>query len=299
MQIKQTHFYSDGNRLDAVFYGNKIDNWSKKASISIIMSGFTGLYRIHPARFARFLTEKGHRCFSFDYRGFGASEGARGNVVLEEQVRDVRSSIQFVSSHDFVQDGRICLIGWGMGAGVVLSAAFTESKICAIAALNGFYDGRRFLQFHFQNDQGKAYESKAQSARLKSTTTGAWPLANAFEIYPLDKSSEAYVDDELKKFEDYFDHKFSMAFADSLLHWKPEAYATIIDVPLWLAHGTNNRLHPLSEAESLAGLYAGEKTVHSIEGAGHTEWMFDEHSVFREVANELSEWLCRVAPPAT
>jgi len=291
MKNKLTSFMSDGCKLDAEFFCPDSDNLDSSRPLIVIMSGFTGLKEIHPARFSRFLTARGHRCFSFDYRGFARSEGRKGHLILREQVRDVRNAIAHVTGSGLVSRSGIILVGWAMGAGVILEAACNEPQICGIAGLNGLYDGRRFLALHKNDSAMKNYESWVFNARIQATKTGEWPLANPFDIYPLDPLSETYVHDELRKFPNYSEESFSMVFADSLLTWKPEAIAPHMHVPLWLAHGTNNELHSPNETRSLASAYAGSVTEYWIEGAGHTEWMLDDNPTFQRTANELESWI--------
>jgi pimeloyl-ACP methyl ester carboxylesterase len=62
-------------------------------------------------------------------------------------------------------------------------------------------------------------------------------------------------------------------------------------VPLLIVHGENNRLHPLSEAQSLYQKYPGDKTLHIIPGAGHTEWMCDDCKPFQTLVSNLLTWL--------
>ena len=61
-------FHSDGIPLSGAFYlpDSGID---RRAPLVVPCSGFTGLRRIHPERFARSLTARGYACFAFDYRG--------------------------------------------------------------------------------------------------------------------------------------------------------------------------------------------------------------------------------------
>lgn len=63
---------------------------SSDAPTVLACSGFLGMKDIHPARFARALCDRGDPFFSFDYRGFGQSEGPPRRVRLEGQVGDHR-----------------------------------------------------------------------------------------------------------------------------------------------------------------------------------------------------------------
>lgn len=73
-----------------------------------------------------------------------------------------------------------------------------------------------------------------------------------------------------------------------LLRFSPETLVhRIAPRPLLVVHGGENELHKPEEARSLYDHAAEPKTLKIIEGAGHTEWMFDEHPTFRALVEEL------------
>lgn len=92
MKSTPTEFCSDQLRIDANFY-HEDACLRDDAPVVVGCSGYTGLMNIHPERFARALTPRGHLCFGFDYRGFGKSEGTPRHVTTEEQARDITHAI--------------------------------------------------------------------------------------------------------------------------------------------------------------------------------------------------------------
>jgi fermentation-respiration switch protein FrsA (DUF1100 family) len=291
MQTEEVTFYSDGLKLDGAFHLPDDFHPSRPCPLVIPCSGFTGLRQIHPERFARYLTQHGYLCFSFDYRGFGKSEGIRRRVILEEQVRDVLHAVGFAESDPRVRQNRLILLGWGMGAGVVLDAARELLGVIGLIAINGLYSGKRVQESHhttkgfleFRDRVRADYSSRAQSGEVR------WD--DPFYYYPLDEDSRKYVEAELRKHSGYDVETYSGELADSLLRWYPEAHAGYMRTPLLIAHGTRNALHPLGEAEALFSAYGGPKELYWIEGAGHTEWMFDDNPHFRALGARIVRWL--------
>ena len=98
MRQQTLGFYSDGLHLDASLYCPEEADVRPEAALLVICSGFLGLKNIHPERFARHFTRRGYVCFGFDYRGFGRSEGPRGHVCVDEQVRDIANAVAYVRS---------------------------------------------------------------------------------------------------------------------------------------------------------------------------------------------------------
>lgn len=291
MQTEEVSFYSDGLELNGAFHLPDDFDASRRHPLVMPCSGFTGLRQIHPERFARYLTGHGYLCFSFDYRGFGKSEGIRRRVILEEQVRDVLHAVGYVESDPRVDANRLVLLGWGMGAGVVLDAARELLGVVGLIAVNGFYSGKRVQQSHhttkafleFRDHVRAEYASRARSGKIK------WD--DPFLFYPLDEDSRKYVEEVLRKQPGYDVEDYSGELADSLLRWYPEAHASYMRTPLLIAHATRNALHPITEAEALLSAYGGPKELYQIEGVGHTEWMFDDNPHFLALGARIDRWL--------
>lgn len=291
MQTEEVTFYSDGWKLDGAFHFPDDLDSSAQHPLVIPCSGFTGLRQIHPERFARYLTDRGFSCFSFDYRGFGKSEGIRRRVILEEQVRDVLHAVGYVETDERVNADRLILLGWGMGAGVILDAARELLGVVGLIAINGFYSGKRVQQSHHTTKGFLEFRDRVRGEYASRARSGEVRWEDPFYYYPLDDDSRQYVEEVLRKQVGYDVETYSGELADSLLRWYPEAHATYMRTPLLIAHGTRNALHPITEAESLFSAYGGPKEFYSIEGAGHTEWMFDDNPHFQALGARVVRWL--------
>lgn len=294
MRTEPVTFYSDGLKLSGAFHLPDDFTDGRQHPLIIPCSGFTGLRQIHPERFARFLTANGYVCFSFDYRGFGESDGIRGRVILEEQVRDLLHAVGIAENDPRVAPNRLILLGWGMGAGVVIDAARELLGVIGIIAVNGFYSGKRVQEAHRDPKGFLEFRDRVRADYASRAHSGDVRWDDPFFYYPLDEESRAYVDGVLRREVGYDTSSFSAELADSLLRWYPEAYATHMRTPLLIAHGTHNKLHPAAEAEALFSAYGGPKELYWIENAGHTEWMFDDNDHFRKLGARILHWLERV-----
>lgn len=294
MRSEPVTFFSDGLRLSGAFMLPDDPPSDGRAPLVVACSGFTGLMQIHPARFARVLTAAGLPCFAFDYRGFAESEGPRGRVLLEEQVRDIVHAAAFAAGDARIDAERLLLLGWGMGAGLVLDAARGLSGVIGLLALNGFYDGARVQQAHRGADGMHALLEMVRAERQQRVRSGAPRRVDPFEIYPLDPVSRQYVDSTLRRYDHYATEDYSLELAESLLRWRPEAYAAEMRIPLLIAHGDANVLHPTAEAEALHAAWGGPKELFWLRGAGHTEFMHDDNPLFQELGAVVVRFVRRV-----
>jgi len=291
MKFEGKRFCSDGLTLDGGFFLPDDLDAGEPHPLIIPCSGFTGLMRIHPARFARSLTARGWMCFGFDYRGFGDSQGPRGRVLLDEQVRDILHGAAFAADDPRVDPQRIVLLGWGMAGGLILDAACAMEPPAGLIVANGFYDGPRVQRAHRGEGGLRRFIARAAAHRTRCARTGEAAATDPFDLYPLDERSRRYVDEVLRPTPGYDAQPYDWALADSLLRWRPEAHAGELDTPLLIIHGDQNALHPPAEATSLYEAYRGPKELYWVEGGGHTEWMLDEDPKFQSVCAAIDRWL--------
>ena len=82
-------FYSDGIELVGYLYTPKAMQAGEKRSAIVLCPGFGA----HQERFlpdmAGHLTDNGFVTLTFDYRGFGESDGHRWRMIPQEQVKDI------------------------------------------------------------------------------------------------------------------------------------------------------------------------------------------------------------------
>lgn len=286
---KKVTFYSDGLKLEGSFYFPEQWNDNKQYPTIIVNSGYQGFNEFYPRLFSEKLTEKGYVCFGFDYRGFADSEGEKGRVVLEEQVRDIQHAVSYVLTHQFVDRQKVGLVGWGMGACNVIHVAAKDKRINAVAALNGFYNGNRWLQSIHTPEQFAEMEQVLQKDREKRATTGKSSLEATFIHYPLDPATKEYVENELSSVYG-FGHETQLLFTDSILETNAENVVNAITpVPLFVGHGRDNLLHPVQEAISLFKKAESPKWFYWIDGK-HNDFMFGDHPEFIKLNNKLDEF---------
>lgn len=290
MKETKTHFYSDGLRLEASLYRPDYLEREGPHPTIIVNSGYQGFNEFYPRMFAKALTELGYICVGFDYRGMADSEGEKGRVLIEEQVADIRHAIAFSRAQEDVDNDRLALIGWGMGAANVILAAEKSKRVAAVVALNGFYDGVRWLQSIHTYDEWTRIVDEVEADRERRSITGESKLADTFEHYPLDPATKDYVGAELESLYG-FGHPTRLQFTESIMDLKVERVAPYLEgIALFIGHGVNNTLHPIAEAESLYAAAKSPKAYYKISGR-HNDFMYGDHPVFLDLVAQLDEFL--------
>lgn len=286
---KETAFYSEGSRLKAtIYYPDDLPETGSLPAL-VVNSGYQGFNEFYPRLFAERLTRHGFVCLGFDYRGMADSEGEKGRVLIEEQAQDVRNAVTFIRSQDDVDPRRVGLIGWGMGAANVVLAAEKSGDVAAVASLNGFYDGERWLKSIHTYDEFAKIVEEVEEDRVNRVLKGESRLADTFAHYPLDPATGDYVEKELSQVHG-FGHPTRLQFTESVLDLKVEhVVANLAPTPLFIAHGRQNSLHPFEEARSLYTSAASPKTLYTIDGR-HNDFMYGDHPEFLLLCERLREF---------
>lgn len=287
MKQKQISFYSEGFKLDGTIYLPDDYVVGEKRPAIIPNSGYQGFNEFYPRLFAENLTKAGYVCLGFDYRGFANSEGEKGRVILDEQVEDIINAISYLQAQPEVDPEQVGLVGWGMGGANVVRVAAKDKRVKAVAALNGFFDGERWLKsIHSYVDWTNIVKT-IEEDRVHRVTTGKSQLADPFIHYPLDPATKAYVEKELVPLSP-FGKQTQLQFTDSIMNMNAEKTVTDISpVPLFIGHGKENLLHPLAESLALYEAANQPKHLYLIDGK-HNDFMYNDHPVFQKLVEELT-----------
>lgn len=286
---KQITFYSEGHQLKGTVYLPDDYKEGEKRPVIISNSGYQGFNEFYPKLFSRYFTAAGYIGIGFDYRGFAESEGPQGRVMLDEQVQDIRNCITFAGAQPEIDSDRIGLLGWGMGAHNVVEASAADERVKAVAALNGFYNGARWLQsVHTPEDWENLLEAVKED-RVTRVTTGKSKRVDPFIHYILDPATADYVSKELAPLAT-FGKQIDLQFTESILDVNAERVVdAIAPRPLLIGHGKDNLLHPKQEAEALYAAAKDPKELYWIDGK-HNDFMYYDHPVMNELIDNLLDF---------
>lgn len=291
MQRRPVRFFSERLLLDGDVWLPDDHRAGQRLATVVAASGYQGLKNIHPERFARTLVPQGFACLSFDYRGFGASEGERGRLVPQDWVADVRAAVSFMESLADVDTERIALLGWALGGGVVIAEAADDPRVRAVVACNPIADGHRSTQAMHSEEDWAALLRRIAADRPRAAVTGRSEVVHPFDVVALDRVTKDYVDAELYKAAG-FGSGVTLESADYLLRFRPEdVVGRIAPRPLLLAHGERNELHSPEESRRLLERAGDNAELLLLEDSGHTEWMFDEHPTYQRLMTRVASFL--------
>ena len=126
-------FKSDGLTLSGTISTPEGLAPGEKRPAFIILHGFGSNKGSHGCEEpSKMFAEWGYAMLRFDMRGCGDSEGARGNLICQEQVRDVSNALTFLQGHPNIDPDRIGCMGSSFGGAVTVYAAGVDKRVAVL-----------------------------------------------------------------------------------------------------------------------------------------------------------------------
>jgi uncharacterized protein len=249
-------FTSDGLALKGFLH---VPDGAEKRPGLVLCHGFGGSCRGagHP-ELAKALAAAGYVVLRFDFRGCGQSEGTRGDVIVDEEIADLRHALDFLLAQPQVDTARIGVIGASLGGSVAIEVAATDPRVTVCVANGSIGNGeRRYRAQYRDNAAWQAFLKQLDAAKRNNT-----PLSR-FDIVHIPERDRAGLPPGAIM-------EFTAATAQSLLDSCPErVVGKIAPRPLLLIHPRGDGVVPYGESEALAKEAGTNAELHIIEGSAH------------------------------
>ena len=219
-------YYSDGLKLSGIL--NTPDNSQGKSFPGVVLvPGFMSTADAFFPGFADELNKGGFVSLTMDFRGFGQSEGVRGEVIPYLQIYDASNAISYLQSRPEVNPDKIAILGVSLGGGEVAYIAARDRRVKAVASMVLVGDGVRRMRKFRSEEQWQTLMQKVQEDRINRAVTGKSKEFRGFLksgtdsvlIMPPDLTSSLK---EAEQVEDDKGNSTTLATVDGWLGYKPE-----------------------------------------------------------------------------
>src|SRR5918994_3874823 len=124
-------YYSDGLKLSGIL--NTPENSRGRHFPGVVLvPGFMSTADAFFPGFADELNKGGFVSLTMDFRGFGESEGVRGEVIPYLQIYDASNAISSLQSRPEVNPDKIAILGVSLGGGEVAYIAARDRSVKAV-----------------------------------------------------------------------------------------------------------------------------------------------------------------------
>lgn len=274
-----TFFSGPGLRLSARLY--RPDPAIDRNTGIVFCHGFGGVKDGTPVGLSGLLAQHGYSVLTFDYRGFGGSEGRRFHLVPAEQVEDAVNAIEFLAQLPGLDPNRLGIYGTSFGGGIAIMAANRSERLRAAFITVPVISGDQWLRSVNRFHEYLAMKARALEAIARKTVTGEMEMVDRFDIVPPDPHSRA---------RHVARQPFTLETFYHLATHEPIAEAHRVRIPVGVIGMRCDILVPPEQTTSLFERLPGPKQLHMFDEGNH-------HSVYGEllppVAGRAIAWFDR------
>lgn len=238
-------------------------------------------------RYHEAFTAAGYGVLCIDYRGYGDSEGERGQLSASGQLEDLINGVTFLTTRDDVETEAIGAFGTGgTGGGNVVLLAAVDARIRAVVSQFPVADGEDWLRRMRPEHEWVAYKQALAADRRERVRTGASrPLHPREEIMvqtPARRASSFKADVDGK-----VPPSVPMSAVDGILRYRPLDAARGMTTPLMLIGVEDDSTTPLHHAEWLYEVVRGPRRLLVQRHTTHYT-AYDQYA--EKVIPQIVEW---------
>lgn len=262
----------------------------KDTAAIILCHGFCGIQDILLPAYAEAFARAGFTALTFDYHGFGASEGERGRLLPEQQIQDIVAVIDWVKAQPDIDAERIGLWGTSLGGCHVFGAALERPEIKCIVSQMGFADGEEIVLGGMSPEERENFVATVEKMAEKRKRTGK-EMWVAITKVMVDAESRRFFDSYKEVFP-AMDIKIPFLTVRETLLYKPGENAARVNCPTSVVVASKDKVNPPEQGIALYEAAGGTvKSLYVAEGAGHYDMY--EGDNFKKIIQHQINWFNR------
>ena len=292
---RAVEFYSEGFKLCGdVYTPDGLAPGEQRAGV-LLCHGYTGVKGLYLPDNARVLNEAGYVVMTFDYKGWGESEGKSPHRLAPySRVADVQAAMTFLGVQPEVDEERIGIYGTSYGGATVSWVGAIDPRAKCVVSVVGIGHGARWMSRVRRMDEWFDLLERSAEDRTQRALTGKSDMVERSDILLPDRQSAALAAAARAK-NPAAVGTIPLEYVDDTLGFNPEwIVGRISPRPILFITSSDDRLVPPEESEQLYA-HAGEpKKLVTLKGVGHYE-VYAEPA-FSEVMKHTLEWYREYLP---
>jgi hypothetical protein len=181
-------FYSAGTRLAADLYLPDGHGGEKLPGV-VLCCGYTGIKDLYLNDMGRRFAAAGFAALTFDYKGWGKSDGPKLRLAPYGRVEDTQSALTFLAQQPEVDASRLGLYGISYGGSTATFTAAVDQRVKAVVSVTGVGDGPRWMRGVRTPWDYRALIERGQQDWEQQVKTGESALADRSDVLQHDPQS--------------------------------------------------------------------------------------------------------------
>jgi pimeloyl-ACP methyl ester carboxylesterase len=189
---RKVYFYNrHGDKLAGIItYPMNPDNLSISPAV-LLCQGLSGIKNLVLPTIADSFAKEGWISLTFDYSGFGESEGQQGWIDPFKRIEDAHYAAEFLARDPHVNKNKMGIYGISYGGPVAISLLSRIPYIKAAVAVSAPGNGRLLMRQLRDEDSWNEFIGKVDEARETGVSTGKWIKTDIFKLFPF---SQKFMD---------------------------------------------------------------------------------------------------------
>jgi dipeptidyl aminopeptidase/acylaminoacyl peptidase len=268
---KPVSFYSEGVRLVGDLYSPESLKPGERRAGIVLCHGYTGVKDIYLPDNARVLNEAGYVAMTFDYKGWGDSEGPRSRLAPYSRVADVQAALTFLGTVPEVDPDRLGIYGTSYGGATVVWVGAIDRRVKCVVSVVGIGNGERWMRSVRRPDEFHDLLERSRQDRMKRALDGKSEFVAREEILLPDRQS-AELAAAARRNNPAAVSVIPLEYVDETLQFNPEwVVDKIAPRPILFITTDDDRLVPPEESIQLHARAGEPKKLVVLEGYGHYE----------------------------
>ncbi len=295
MQNRSISFFSEGARLAGdLFLPDELKRGERRAGI-VLCHGYTGVRNLYLPDIARVLTEAGYIVLTFDYKGWGDSEGARSRLAPYSRVINSQAALTWLGAQEMVDAERLGIYGTSYGGATVVWVGAVDPRVKCVVSVVGVGNGQRWMRSVRRPDEYYDLLERSAADRVRRAMEGQSEFVERTDILIPDRQS-AELAAAARRGNPGAVSEIPLEFIDDTLGFNAEwVVDRIAPRPVLFITTDNDRLVPPEESEAMYRRAGEPKKLVMLHGFGHYEVYTGE--AFRQVMEPTVAWFRQHLPP--
>lgn len=260
---------------------------SLKSPTIILCHGFCGIKDILLPDFAEAFTRSGFSTITFDYRGFGDSDGERGRLVPAMQIDDIVAVINWAREQPSLDEKRIGLWGTSFGGCHVFGAAARDPGINCIVSQLAFADGEEIITGKMNGAEKEDFLLTLDKLAAKQKDTGKELFVSVNRVLN-DAESKSFFEKHRSQYPK-MDIKIPFLTVRETMLYKPALNASQVTCPTLVITAGQDTVNPPEQGRALFDAAGAKvKKLYEESSARHYDLYTGDH--FNQVIKIQTEW---------
>ena len=283
-------FFSEGVRLEGNIFRPDAAKFPGRRPGVVLCHGYTGTRDLYLPDAARALADAGYVALTFDYKGWGTSEGPTRRLDPYGRVYDVQAAITYLCQQPETDTSRIGLFGWSFGGATVIWTAAHDRRVKSVVSAVGVGDGPVWFRSVRNDDEWQHVNRIADEDRVQRLETGKSRMADRADILWLDPESKRISAAGRARTTAGAATEIPAEFIDETMSFRPQwVVDKVSPAALLLITTDGDFVVPQAESERLYAAAKEPKRLVVLKGFGHYDVYSGE--AFRQTMAATLEWL--------